>query len=182
MPNTDANPGLRPGKGYYSYDLGTWHIISLNSNCSKVSGGCNPVVGKTFSDSASGQCHGTSSSGPGDTTAPTVTSTVPASNATGVSPTANVKATFSENMALSSINGTTFTLKVKGSTTKLAAAIGYDPNTRTATLDPTDSLQTGVTYKAAVTTGAKDLAGNRLDQDGTKTGSQQKAWLFTVGN
>ncbi|HVW35579.1 MAG TPA: metallophosphoesterase [Acidimicrobiia bacterium] len=26
-------------KGWYSYDLGTWHIVVLNSNCSKV-GGC----------------------------------------------------------------------------------------------------------------------------------------------
>lgn len=22
-----------PAKGYYSYDLGTWHVIVLNSNC-----------------------------------------------------------------------------------------------------------------------------------------------------
>jgi hypothetical protein len=28
-----------PNKGYYSYDLGAWHLIVLNSNCSKV-GGC----------------------------------------------------------------------------------------------------------------------------------------------
>jgi hypothetical protein len=28
-----------PSKGYYSYDVGTWHVIALNSNCSKV-GGC----------------------------------------------------------------------------------------------------------------------------------------------
>ncbi len=28
-----------PTKGYYSYDVGTWHIIALNSNCSPV-GGC----------------------------------------------------------------------------------------------------------------------------------------------
>ncbi|HMN62759.1 MAG TPA: alkaline phosphatase family protein, partial [Anaerolinea sp.] len=28
-----------PGKGYYSYDLGTWHILALNGNCSQV-GGC----------------------------------------------------------------------------------------------------------------------------------------------
>jgi hypothetical protein len=27
-----------PTKGYYSYDLGAWHVIVLNSNCSKVSG------------------------------------------------------------------------------------------------------------------------------------------------
>jgi hypothetical protein len=29
-----------PTKGYYSYDLGTWHVVVLNSNCSKVVGGC----------------------------------------------------------------------------------------------------------------------------------------------
>jgi len=29
-----------PKKGYYSYDLGTWHIIVLNSNCADVWGGC----------------------------------------------------------------------------------------------------------------------------------------------
>jgi ABC-type transporter MlaC component len=28
-----------PGKGYYSYDLGSWHIIVLNSNCEEI-GGC----------------------------------------------------------------------------------------------------------------------------------------------
>jgi acid phosphatase type 7 len=27
-----------PNKGYYSYDLGAWHIIALNSNCDKVDG------------------------------------------------------------------------------------------------------------------------------------------------
>ena len=27
------------GKGYYSYDLGAWHIVVLNSNCAEV-GGC----------------------------------------------------------------------------------------------------------------------------------------------
>ena len=29
-----------PNKGYYSYELGTWHIIVLNSQCEQV-GGCN---------------------------------------------------------------------------------------------------------------------------------------------
>ena len=28
------------GKGYYSYDVGQWHVVALNSNCSAV-GGCN---------------------------------------------------------------------------------------------------------------------------------------------
>jgi acid phosphatase type 7 len=30
-----------PTKGYYSYDLGTWHVVVLNSNCVAV-GGCGP--------------------------------------------------------------------------------------------------------------------------------------------
>ena len=74
---------------------------------------------------------------------------------------------------LASINGQTFTLSKKGSSTTLAAAISYDDaGTDTATLDPRDSLQSGVAYKAVVTTGAKDLAGNPLEQ--------QHRWFFTV--
>jgi hypothetical protein len=30
-----------PGKGYYSYDIGSWHMIALNGNCNDV-GGCGP--------------------------------------------------------------------------------------------------------------------------------------------
>jgi hypothetical protein len=29
-----------PAKGYYSYDLGTWHIVALNSEC-QAAGGCD---------------------------------------------------------------------------------------------------------------------------------------------
>jgi hypothetical protein len=32
---------VAPGKGYYSYDIGAWHLISLNSNCGDA-GGCSP--------------------------------------------------------------------------------------------------------------------------------------------
>jgi hypothetical protein len=30
-----------PSKGYYSYDLGGWHVVAVNSNCEQV-GGCGP--------------------------------------------------------------------------------------------------------------------------------------------
>jgi calcineurin-like phosphoesterase family protein len=36
--NTTGRAGTR-GHGYYSYGIGEWHVIALNSNCSKV-GGC----------------------------------------------------------------------------------------------------------------------------------------------
>src|SRR6201987_1430789 len=36
----DGRAGV-PGRGYYSYDLGSWHIVVLNTNCgSKELGGC----------------------------------------------------------------------------------------------------------------------------------------------
>jgi N-acetylglucosamine-6-sulfatase len=120
---------------------------------------------------------------PTDTTRPRVTSTSPAANATGVAPGANVTATFSEAMMASSINGTTFKLFKKGSTTKIGAALSYDGATKKATLDPTNNLRLGTTYKAVVSTGAKDLAGLQLDQDQTPSnGLQQKTWTFTVRN
>jgi hypothetical protein len=119
---------------------------------------------------------------PTDTTRPRVTSTSPAANATGVAPSANVTATFSEAMMSSSINTTTFKLFKKGSTTKLSASVSYDGATKKATLDPTNNLRLGTTYKAVVSTGAKDLVGNPLDQNTTTSGLQQKTWLFTVRN
>ena len=30
-----------PGKGWYSYDLGFWHVVVLNTNCGEI-GGCGP--------------------------------------------------------------------------------------------------------------------------------------------
>jgi hypothetical protein len=85
-----------------------------------------------------------------------------------------------EDMDASTINSQTFKLFKKGSTTKIAAAISYDASTDTAALNPDQDLTRGVTYKAVVTTGTKDLAGNSLDQNATLSGSQQHTWFFTV--
>jgi len=43
-----------PGKGYYSYELGTWHIVVLNSEC-VAAGGCDSASaqGKSRSHPAS---------------------------------------------------------------------------------------------------------------------------------
>jgi hypothetical protein len=84
-------------------------------------------------------------------------------------------------MRASSINAITFELfKKKGSTKKLSARVSYNAATKKATLNPTTSLRRGVTYKAVVTTGAKDVSGNPLDQNPTTKGLQQKVWSFTV--
>jgi probable HAF family extracellular repeat protein len=117
-----------------------------------------------------------------DTTAPKVVRTAPTANATGIVPGANVKTIFSEAMRVGSININTVKLFKQGTTTPLAAVVSYDALTRTATLNPEATLKRGAKYKAVVGTGAKDLAGNQLDQDPTLSGNQPKKWFFTVRN
>ena len=125
-----------------------------------------------------------------DTTAPKVTNTtVPAAGTTRVAPGVNVTATFTEAMDASTtdgdpstISGTTFKLLRAGTTTVIGAVVSYDATAKKATLNPNANLRLGTKYKAVVTTGAKDLAGNRLDQNSTTAGLQQKAWTFTIRN
>jgi hypothetical protein len=163
-------------------DSATQGVLKLMLHPSSYDWQFVPVEGNTFADSGSGQCHGT----PGgvDTTAPRVMSISPANNATGVAPGADVTATFSEAMDPNSISGTTFKLvrlNADGTTTKVTATVTYDAATKKATLDPTNDLSSGATYKATVTTDAKDSAGNTLDQNSTTAGNQVKSWKFTVG-
>ena len=133
---------------------------------------------------------------PPDTTAPKVTSTVPAATAKGVAPGANITATFSKEMDPKTLittptdpanpnvgTSTTFKLMKAGTTNLIPAVVSYDPTTKKATLNPNANLKLGTKYKAAVTTGAKDLAGNQLDQDqDPSNGLQQKGWSFTIKN
>jgi hypothetical protein len=83
-------------------------------------------------------------------------------------------------MDSTTIDGTTFKLFKKGTTTQIAAQVSYNADTHTAKLDPINNLRRGVAYKAVVTTRAKDLAGNRLDQDSSTSGLQKKRWFFRV--
>jgi len=53
---------------------------------------------------------------------------------------------------VSPITGRTFKLFTNGSTTEIPATVSYDASTDTATLKPTNDLQSGVNYKAVVTT------------------------------
>jgi subtilisin len=115
-----------------------------------------------------------------DRTQPSVTGTTPANDATGVLQGANVRATFSEAMQAGTINTNTFKLRKAGTTTNVAAAVSYDPATKTATLNPNNNLRAGATYVATLTTRATDQSGNQLDQDPSTTGNQSKSWTFKV--
>jgi probable HAF family extracellular repeat protein len=108
-----------------------------------------------------------------DKSAPKVDSVNPKEDATtGVAPGGDVTATFSEGMQAASVKSS-FKLYKKGTTTALGASVSYGTTSRQATLDPSANLKRGTTYKAVVSVGAQDLAGNPL--------AQQKVWFFTVG-
>jgi hypothetical protein len=109
-----------------------------------------------------------------DTTPPTVSSISPANVATGISPTANVTATFNEVMDANTIGASTFELRDPANSL-VEAAVTYNATTRVATLNPTPNLLAGTVYTVIVrggTTGVKDAAGNSLAAD--------RVWTFTI--
>ncbi|HEV2092626.1 MAG TPA: Ig-like domain-containing protein [Rubrobacter sp.] len=115
-----------------------------------------------------------------DTVKPRIVGVSPPANATGVARTANVVATFDEKMRATTLTPKTFKLfkvKANGTTTQITnAPVTLSSNGLKATLNPFGDTATLLArktrYKAVVTTGAKDLAGNPL--------SAGKTWTFTV--
>jgi dipeptidyl aminopeptidase/acylaminoacyl peptidase len=106
---------------------------------------------------------------PPDTTPPEVSSTVPTNNATGVSTSAPITATFSEDVDVPSGNSW-FTVKSVRTGTLVSGQLSYDATTKTATFRGT--LNRGDGFKATITTEVKDKAGNALAQPYT--------WQFTT--
>lgn len=106
----------------------------------------------------------------------------PANSAKGTKRTTNVITTFSEAMKAATINRNTFKLFKASSTIPLRATVNYDGMGGRALLNPNSNLRSGTRYKAIVTTSAKDLSGNGLDQNLNVAGNQQKVWFFTTRN
>jgi hypothetical protein len=120
-----------------------------------------------------------------DFSSPKVNSTTPAGG-TGVSRGVALSATFSEKMTRSTLNKSTFKLyKVNsdGSTTQITnVTVSSSSDGLKATLTPSTLLLANTNYRAMVSTGARDLAGNQLDQSPTQGGKQQKVWNFKTGS
>lgn len=104
-----------------------------------------------------------------DLVPPTVTATVPLANATGVSISAPMRATFSEPMDPATL--TTATFRLSRGATPVPATVTYDAPSRTATLTPLAPLAFSAAHTADLTTGVRDAAGNPL---------ASFAWSFTT--
>ncbi|MFD2091520.1 Ig-like domain-containing protein, partial [Blastococcus deserti] len=139
----------------------TQYTATLSSGITDAAGNALAPTSWSFTTAAAG--------GGGDTTPPTVTSTSPASGATGVAVGDNVTATFSEDVT--GVSGTTFTLAPTAGGAAVGAAVAYDSTTRVATLDPDADLAANTQYTAALTSGITDAAGNAL---------APTSWSFTT--
>ena len=106
----------------------------------------------------------------GDTTPPTVVSTVPESGEEEVAREVTVTATFSELMDPATISDATFVIEGPGGA--VSGTVSYYGQDRTAWFDPAADLDWNAVYTARITTGAQDEAGNALAAD--------YSWSFTT--
>jgi hypothetical protein len=120
-----------------------------------------------------------------DTVHPRVTVTSPVDHAEGVSPTANVKATFSEAMNPATITETSIILRRDFGQNRyqaVPATVTYYASSETAVLNPSSNLVRGATYVATVFQSNEDLAGNALDQYPGLEGDNGLFWRFRIKN
>jgi hypothetical protein len=99
---------------------------------------------------------------------PSISSTVPASAATGVAINLPLLATFDRAMDPATVTTATFHL-TQGATDVAGTVVYAD---KIATLTPTATLSADTTYTATITTGSKDLTGTALTAD--------HSWSFTT--
>jgi hypothetical protein len=102
-------------------------------------------------------------------TPPVVLATDPTNLATNVALNQKINATFSKAMDATTIQTSTFVLR--NGTTAVTGFVSYSGIT--AIFTPASNLLSNTVYTAIITTGAKDLAGNAIEND--------YVWSFTTG-
>ncbi len=178
-PTNDTTPDFR----FSSSEAGT---VTFGGSCSSSTtsaiAGTITVTFNTLSDGIYSDCTITVTDSAGnasnthsitsfliDTTAPTVSSTYPTDNQSGVSITDNISVTFSEAMYFPTTNtdNTTCYGSFALSSDNFSSCVQMSSSTssnsdKTFTIDPSDNLSYSTTYKIRVSTGVKDSAGNTL--------------------
>jgi hypothetical protein len=127
----------------------TSYTAQLSSAIADIAG--NPLVPVSWSF--------TTAAPPPDVTPPTVLARSPLSGATAVALAANVTATFSEDIAPTSISAASVTLT---GASGVAASVSYNATNRTVTLNPNANLNPSTTYTVQLTGAITDLFGNSL--------------------
>jgi len=109
--------------------------------------------------------------GTGGTSPPSVTATTPINNSTGVLTNSLPSATFNNDMNITSLTASSFTLD---GATPLNGSVSYDAATRTAIYTPTVPLRPGTVHTASLTTAVTGTNGQSLPA--------LYQWQFTTEN
>ncbi|MBI5192041.1 MAG: Ig-like domain-containing protein [Nitrospirae bacterium] len=146
----------------------TASLLHSNTYTVTITTGIKDISGNNMTNSFSWSF--TTDAAP-DSTPPSINSTAPERNTTGVASNASLTATFSEPINPSTITTATFTLtKTDGSS--VTGEVSYNGNT--ATFKPLAPLSYLTDYTANITSAVKDSAGNGMTNDYT--------WTFTTGS
>ncbi len=179
---TLTGPGSKPVSGTVTYStIGTTatftptRALAANTHfIATITTGATDLAGNPLASAFTWTFK--TGSGP-DTTAPTITLTSPASEATAVPTNASINATFSQAMDPATLNATTVTLVDETDSTPITGKITYNATNWIVTFTPASALTAGDSFTAAVTTGAKDLEGKAL-----AAGIVPNPWSFTTGS
>jgi hypothetical protein len=114
--------------------------------------------------------------------APRVTAVTPINAAAGVAINGAITASFTEDMAPTTINTTTFTLTCAAPCVAPAGTVVYAAGSRAAVFTPTQVLAIDTTYTATITVGATSVAGTALaGNQAPLPASSDYVWRFTTG-
>ena len=110
---------------------------------------------------------------PADTTAPMVSSTLPADLAVDADRLGNVTATFDEGLNAATIDGTNFTV-VDADGAAVSGTVSFDAATNVATFMPDNAWNMIALYTATLSTAITDTAGNAL--------ANAVTWSFAIAD
>jgi Bacterial Ig-like domain len=102
---------------------------------------------------------------------PTIVSRSPNVNTVSIPVNTNIEVKFSEPVKNSSLSSSTFILKTSADEKEIPGLVLLDSDKTTATFTPTSALFPLQSYTVTLTSGIKDLAGNRL---------KSEEWSFTT--
>ncbi len=102
--------------------------------------------------------------------APTVASTSPSDEATGVSVFADITVTFSKALDITTLTNASFTLA--SNEAAVSGGITFSNGSKTVTFDPTSTLSYGTTYTATISASVTDSSGVSM--------SAPYTWSFTT--
>ena len=108
-----------------------------------------------------------------DSTAPTVSSTLPADLAVGVDRLSNVTATFDENLDATTVNGANFTV-TRADGTAVSGTVSYEAASNEAIFTPDVPWSLLTQYSVTLSTALTDVAGNGL--------ANQVNWSFSIAD